>query len=531
MAYHEITRMDVFEVLRRWHDHHSISGIAKSLGYDRKTVRAYIRQAQRIGLSPSEPLPAKEAVLECLKVPEAPKGRTPHVQELLAPHLAEIIRLVQDPEIALKPKSAFEVVAKRYELWGKVSYPSFKRFARAHRFELETTRTTCRIEAAPGKELQIDYCLICLWPDPVTGKRRRLYAFIGTLAHSRLKYVELTFGQDQKSFVASHVRMFEAFGGAPSRIILDNLKAGVLKPDLYDPHFNHAYRELAEHYGVYLDPARVQHPRDKGKVERDVRTVREAARKILHLNPGAPLAELNQAMRHWSFDEYGQRLHGTTGERPFVVFQEREKPALKALPEQPFELAEWKLATVHPDHYIQFHGKPYSVPDRCVGRQVWLRAASQVLRIFYQDELVRQHVMDNTYRHTDFRDFPENVRAALDTSTVHKALLAKAEEIGPAFHRMVRELLEFHAFVNLRRAQGLVAVAEGTADRLCVEQAAQFMTENRIKATPHDLRAVLERLTAQEAARTAVPPLSAATQEFVRDASYFIHTSGEGEAA
>jgi hypothetical protein len=332
------------------------------------------------------------------------------------------------------------------------------------------------------------------------------------------------------SFTSSHVRMLEAFGGVPGRIVLDNLKAGVLRPDLYDPHFNRSYAELAEHYKFFLDPARVRHPRDKGKVERDVQTVREAARKILHLNPAASLSELNQAIRHWALYEYGNRLHGTTGERPHTVFLERERPELKSLPERPFEVAEWKLASVHPDHFVQFHGKAYSVPHAYVGKQVWIRATEHLLQVYWQDELIKQHVITRQYRHTDYNDFPANVQHALDTSTVHRTLLARAEQIGPEFHRLIRDLLEVHAFLNLRRAQGLVAVAEEASNTLHVEHAARFIAENALKATPRDLRHVLDRLALQEAAERTLPPLSEATREFVRDASYFIH-HGEGEAA
>ena len=529
MAYHEISRMDIWDVIRRWHNRHSISQIAQALGYDRKTVRTYIRLAMDVGLSLTEPLPAKEGVLERLREPRAALGRTPHAQTILEQYLPEIVQLVNDPEIALKPKTAFAVIAERHALLGKVSYPTFKRFVRTHKIALRPDQATCRLEVPAGSEVQLDYAQVCLWPDPGTGKRRRLYVFIGTLSHSRLKYVELTFSQNQVSFAGSHVRMLEAFGGVPGRIVLDNLKAGVLTPDLYDPHFNRSYAELAEHYGLFLDPARVRHPRDKGKVERDVQTVREAARKIFHLNPGASLSELNQALRHWALHEYGDRVHGTTGERPRTVFLEREKPALKPLPERPFEVAEWKLASVHPDHYIQFHGKAYSVPHAYVGKQVWIRATEHLLQVYWQEQLVKQHVITRHYRHTDFNDFPVNVQHALDSGTVHRSLLAHAERIGPLFHRLIRDLLEVHAYLNLRRAQGLVAVAQEASSTHYVEQAARFIAENSLKATPRDLRHLLDRLVSQEAAERALPPLSDATREFVRDASYFIH--GEGGAA
>jgi transposase len=526
LAYHEISRMDIWEVIRRWHDRQSISQIASALSYDRKTVRAHIRTAVSLGLSLDKPLPAKEGLLGQIKTSGTPLGRNARAQQALAPHLDEIARLINDPEIALKPKTAFEVISARYSLTDTVSYASFKRFARENALALYPNRATCRLEAAAGSEVQVDYAQVCLWPDPETGKRHRLYVFIGTLSHSRAKYVELTFGQDQQRFVGSHVRMFTYFGGVPAREVLDNLKSGVLRPDIYDPLFNRTFREMAEHYGIFLDPARVRKPRDKGKVERDVQTVREAARKVLLLNPGAQLADLNRELRHWASHEYGERLHGTTREKPSVVFQQRERPVLKALPGKPFEIAEWKLATVHPDHYIQFRGKAYSVPHAYVGRKVWIRATAQLLQVWYDDQIAKQHVITGRFRTTDFADFPANVQAALDTSRLHKSVLERAERIGPTFHQVIRELLDEHAFLNLRRAQGLLAAAEEEHAPRAVECAIQALLAHGVKATPAVLRHVLTRLAAEETAG-GVLPISPETQAFVRDASYFIHTKEE----
>lgn len=165
-------------------------------------------------------------------------------------------------------------------------------------------------------------------------------------------------------------------------------------------------------------------------------------------------------MKQWSVNDYGGRKHGTTHEQPYQVFCERERPALKPLPVERFEVAIWKQATVHPDHYIQFQGKAYSIPHAYLGKKVWVRATEHVLRVFYNDRLIKQHLVTNAYRHTDHSDFPENVRAVLDTSTTHRLLLERAERLGSDFHQIIRGLLEAHAYVNLRRAQGLVAVAQ-----------------------------------------------------------------------
>jgi transposase len=528
LAFHEISIMDVWEVVRRWHAGEGIRKISRDLHYDRKTVQRYTRLASSIGLFPEAPLPPREEVLASLKGAESCRGRSREAQGVLEPYLAEITELINDRTLGIKPKNAFLVLRERHELIGKVSYTSFKRFVRTHQPTLKPDRSTCRIEVEPGREVQIDYCRIGMLYDTLEHRNRTLYAFIATLAHSRLKYVELTFKQDQKSFVSSHLRMFRFFGGVPERITIDNLKSGVIRPDLYEPTLNHSYREMAEHFGCFIDPARIKAPKDKGKVERDVQTVRQAVRIQILLNPDAGLAELDRLMRRWSTEDYGMKNHGTTHEKPYEVFLERERPALKVLPETDFDVAIWKQATVHPDHYIQFQNKAYSIPHAYLGKTVWVRATEHLLQVYYQHALIKTHLITKGYRHTDHQDFPENVRAALDTSTIHRVLIERAHRIGTGFGAMIRGLLEIHAYVNLRCALGLVDVAEACGEKTPVEEASRIMQQHHIKATPKNLRHVLERLSA-ERSTCRVIPLSDASREFIRDISYFIK-SQEGTA-
>jgi len=521
MAYHRINNMDLWEIIRRWHDRQSISQIARALNYDRKTVRSCKCLALSLGLSLDKPLPPREEVLQMLQSMDHRVGRIPNVQAVLLPYLDEIVSLINDPDLALKPKTVFEVICERHDLTGKVSYTSYKRFIRIHKLTIFPGRSTCRMEVEAGNEVQIDYARICMLFDPAIGHKRKLYAFIGTLSHSRMKYVELTFRQDQTSFVGSHIRMFNFWGGITKRINIDNLKAGVIKPDLYNPSLNRAYGEMIEYYGGFVDTSRVAHPKDKGKVERDVQTVREAVRKAIVQNPGIGLSELNRLIMDWSINTYGQKEHGTTHEKPYSVFVEREKPALKALPAEPFELTVWKKATVHPDHYIQFASKAYSVPHAYVGKTVWIKASERIVKVFYNEKLIKQHVITKAYRHTDYNDFPENVRAVLDSSYLHKMLLESASKIGPIFHGIIHDLLSIHAFTNLRRCQGMVTLAKTIGDGCLVEEAAALMKQYGIKETHRNLRHLIAKLGA-EASAPRILPLSEATSEFIRDITYFI---------
>ena len=512
MAYKRITIMDISEFMRRFCDGQKISHIASVLGYDRKTVRKYISKVE------SHYTDKKELPQDIL--PEL-SGRPARKQELLEPYINEIKELITNSSNPLKPKTAFEVICTRHNITGKVSYSSFKRFVRIHRITLFPDTSTCRIEVEPASQAQIDYAKAGLLPDPRSGKRRTVYIFIGTLAFSRHKYVEFTFRQNQQSFVNSHIKMFQAFGGVPKTIALDNLKSGVITPDLYDPRLNRAYREMAEHYNCFIDPCRIASPKDKGKVERDVQTVREQFRKLVALNPNITIDEANTSIKKWIITEYGTRKHGTTNQKPYPLFTETEQPLLIRLPLEPYEAALWKEATVHPDHYIQVNKKAYSIPHPYVGKKVWVKVTHNLVQVYYNDRLIKQHLIASGFRQTDFNDFPDNVRHALDTG-MPAYLCDKAACIGVNFEKLIRSVLSPHAFLNLRRAQGIVSLANKYPTEL-IEQAADISLTNFRSITPKLFKALLENLQQRNIENNGQLSLSDETCTFVRNMEYFLH--------
>jgi transposase len=520
MGYKEITVMDIYEIIRRWHDQQKIAHIAKALGYDRKTIRKYIELAQQQGLSQQQPLPDKEQLIHRLNQAIVPPKRPQQAQQLLARFLPEITDLVNAKCNPVKPKIAFEVIGEKYDLSGKVSYSSFKNFVRNNQIAISPDKATCRLEVEPGSEAQLDYAKVGLLWDPEVDKNKTVHAFITTLSFSRHKFVEFTFKQDQQRFVASHINMFEFFGGVPHRLLLDNLKNGVIKPSLYDPQLNRTYQELAEHYGCFIDPCRVRHPKDKGKVERDVQTVRQQFRKLLLIHPSLRLAQANQLIQQWLINDYGQRDHGTTHWKPYPTFSEQEQPQLKPLPTQPFDLSQWKQAKVHPDHYIQFNNKAYSVPHRFVGKTVWVRGTHKIVQIYDHGQLIKQHAIPKGYRQTDVNDFPPNFQAVLDQG-LPRLLQQQACDIGPQFRMLIQSLLQQHTFLNMRRAQGLVALAE-KYPRPLVEQAAELTLKQQLSTYPKLFKQLIETLQNNQQQQNPIH-LSQQSLEFVRDMDYFIH--------
>jgi hypothetical protein len=183
-------------------------------------------------------------------------------------------------------------------------------------------------------------------------------------------------------------------------------------------------------------------------------------------------------------------------------------------------MSQWKQAKVHPDHYIQFNNKAYSVPHRFVGKTVWVRGTHNIVQIYYQGQLIKQHAIPKGYRQTDVNDFPPNFQAVLDKG-LPRLLQQKASEIGPQFGTLIRTLLEQHAFLNMRRAQGLVALAE-KYPRPLVEQAADLTLNQRLSTHHKMFKQLIETLQKNNQQQSSIH-LSQQSLEFVQDMDYFIH--------
>lgn len=536
MAFKEVLTLTKWEILRRWADHQPIISIANSVGRDPKTVRNYIALARGLGLTPEDFVAErKEELLPRLQ--EAARKRI-HAkatgQLLLEPHIEEILALTNDRDHPLKPKTAFEVIARRYELTGKVSYSSFKRLARARRIvAAAASGTTCRIEKEPGEQTQIDYGKMGFLTDPREKRRRVVHAFIGTLSFSRHKFIQFVFSQDQASFTQSHVEMVTWFGGVTKVLTIDNLKTGILKPHIYDPVFNRAYADFAEYHHTYIDACRVAAPKDKGKVERDVQTVRELFRMLVTEHPSATLGELNRYARTWLLNEYGTRKHGTTGEPPLERFRTREQEALLALPPVPYVVARWAQAVVHPDHYIQCLGYRFTLSAEYVGRTVQVMLTAKLAKIYLDNELVKtEPLVAGKTTYTDWTDFPATVQFALSEKTPQWLIRSAREAGGEAFQQLVTSLLSVPGFSYLRRVMGLRQTAAGYRVEI-VEQAAALALKLDRPIDTHLFRHMLESIRKQQDEASALEglPLSETTESFMRSADYFFPTEDGQEVA
>lgn len=448
--------VDVTEILIHWHAGRSQCQIATSLGLDRKTVKKYVEPAIGAGIEPGGP-------------PRSPQEWAQLVREWF-PHMADTrLRQITWPEIDGHRDFIVAMTragVTRQTIWQRLhdehglsaSVSSLKRYMDANLPE-ETMRqrvTVLREDPPAGEEAQIDYGYLGSWTDPVGGRRRRIWAFVMVLACSRLMFVRPVLRMDQRAWTECHVEAFRFFNGVPRRLVPDNLRTGVERPDLYDPKINRSYAELACHYGTLVDPARAGKPKDKPRVERPMPYVRDS---FWRGREWTSLQQMQQAAVAWCREVAGQReCRPLQGASPMSVFLAVETDALIALPGRDFVLADWSRATVGPDIHVKAGRTLYSVPWRHIGRKVDVRSTADMVQIFDDGELIATHVRKPFGKQTDMSHYPpERIAFAMRGPTWCRN---RAAEIGPATVAVIAELLSENALFRLRAAQGVLGLAD-----------------------------------------------------------------------
>lgn len=457
MAYRELGMWEVLDVLRRVHRGEAKASIERVTGRTRKTIRRYLKAAARVGWEPGsrEPDEALAAqVAERLRPGPAVDGHG--AAERLASH-REQLRAWLVPEGGGRGLR----LSKVHTLLGRqgvaVPYSTLHRYVVEHCGFQDARRITVRrAECAPGELAEVDFGRLGLVFDPETGRRRVAHALLVTLVYSRHQYVHVTFEQKIPDLIAGLEDAWAWFGGVPARVVLDNLKAAITKADRYDPVVSRSFGEYAAWRGFVVDAALPRHPTGKPHVERNVQYVRES---FFRGETFVDLAHVGREALRWCAEIAGQRVHGTTRRRPFAVFLDEERPALRPLERPRFDPPSWAECKVHGDHHVQFQKAIYSVPTRHVGKRVWVRGDAKLIRIFVAGACVKVHGRQPPGgRSTDYRDYPpERAPYAMRDP---EAVLREARRVGENVGRFAEQLLAGpFPWSKLRQAQKLLRLA------------------------------------------------------------------------
>src|SRR5262245_2899988 len=246
------------------------------------------------------------------------------------------------------------------------------------------------ITTASGEESQVDYGDGPMVRHPISGKYRRTRLFVLTLGYSRKSVRLLVWQSSAQVWAELHERAFRRLGGTTRVVVLDNLKEGVLTPDIYDPTLNPLYRDVLAPYGVGALPSRVGDPDRKGKVESGIGHTQKTP---LHGMRFETIEEGQAYLDHWDARWADTRIHGTTKRQVAAMFAE-ERPALQALPLEPFRYYRFGVRTVHLDGCVEIDAAYYSAPPGWIGRRVAIQSNDLYVRVLDPStgQLLREHV-------------------------------------------------------------------------------------------------------------------------------------------
>jgi transposase len=431
--------------------------IARSCHISRPSVADYLLRFQEAGLQWPAAAALDDAALQAKLFPPAPAVSS---AQRRVPDWGHVHRELHRPGVTLTL------------LWHeyKTAHPEgyqYSWFCDQYRAWAGKLDVVMRQEHRAGEKLFVDYAGQCAEVvDRRTGEIRQAQIFVAVLGASSYTYAEATWSQQLPDWIGSHVRAFGFFGGTSELLVPDNLRSGVSKAHRYEPDLNPTYADLANHYGVAVLPARVRKPRDKAKAEAGVLLVERWILAALRDRTFFSLEELNREIA---------RLLERLNSRPFKklpgsrreLFAQLERPALRPLPAQPYEFAEWKKVRVNIDYHVEVDGHYYSVPYQLVRKALEARYSERTVECFYKGQRVASHRRSQRKGHhtTVAEHMPSTHRSYAEWTP--QRLIGWAEKTGPATAGVVQTILErrSHPQQGFRSCLGIMRLGKSFGEQ------------------------------------------------------------------
>lgn len=443
--------------------------IARASGIDRKTIRRYAAQAQAVAAATSSPAQAANSPGVTTGSPEQTPPPRPPAQVKLTTSICEPYRAFIEAQLRYKRNymAIYQDLVDQHGFAG--AYNSVKRFCGGLcKHEPEQFD---RLEFAPGEEAQVDYGEGALTRVAGTARFRKPRLFVMTLRYSRRSFRRVVWKSSQETWARLHEEAWRYFGGACRYVVLDNLKEGVIKPDLYEPQLNAVYAATLKHYGVVGDPARVRDPNRKGTVEHAIGHTQATALKGRRFET---IEEQNDHLEHWETKWAAQRIHGSERRQVEAMFQE-EKPHLLPLPLLGMQYFTEAQYTVNDDSCVRVAHSSYAARPAVIGTRVLVRLFARRLEIrdFKTQALLRTH--DRAERPGTVV-LPMNERV-FNPSRETQRILSQAKAIGAATHKLCETLFEREGRVGQRKLWGIVGLVRRYPRRLIESACERAMQE------------------------------------------------------
>ncbi len=310
-----------------------------------------------------------------------------------------------------------------------------------------------RLSFLPGEEMQVDYGEGAPTRVPGSDRYRKPRLFVATLRHSRASFRYVVWKSSHQIWAELHERAFRYFGGCAQYVVLDNLKEGVIKPDLYEPELNKVYAAMLAHYAVVADPARVRDPNRKGTVEHAIGHTQATALKGRRFES---IEAQNEFLAHWEKNWAAKRIHGTERRQVQAMFEE-ERSHLKPLPLLGMQYFDEVQRTVCDDSCVRVDHSSYAARPGAIGSKVLVRIYAQRIEIrdLTSGGLLRTHAKAQR---------PGTVVLPMDERVFNpsretRLILRQASEIGEYASRLCELLFAIEGRVGQRKLWGIVSLA------------------------------------------------------------------------
>ena len=407
--------------------------IARSLNIGVGTVSLYGRRATEVGLSwPLSP-DMSDNDLEQLLFPAAViRGRHGRV----TPDCASIHQ-----ELKRKGVTRQLLWEEYKQAHGNAGY-QLSQYCGYYRDWLTKQKRSMRHVHQAGEKLFVDYSGATMpVVNPDTGEIRSAEIFVATLGASNYTFAMASWSQRKADWIDAHVKAFEFFGGVPEIVVPDQLRSAVSKPCRYEPVINASYQHMASHYKTAIIPARPLKPKDKAKAENAVLIVQRWILARLRHQTFFTLADLNITIKIL-LDDLNQRPFKKLPGSRLSQFELLDKPALRALPDKPYEYIEFKLARINIDYHFEFDKHYYSVPHNLVKSQVEIQATRDGVAVFFKGKQVARHPRSQRQGGftTDANHMPEAHKR--HQAWTPEKLISWAERIGTSTQELVMALLQ-----------------------------------------------------------------------------------------
>lgn len=474
--YREVTMIEVREVLRLRGEGLPKKRIAAQLGLDPKTVRRYLEIAATAGVRVTATITddeVRQVLLALHPTSGRPRGdgwaRCVDQRPAIERWLGEGLRLTKIRKLLVRQGVS-------------IAYPTLHRFAVLELQFGKTATTIPVIDGEPGQELQLDTGWVgrLTLPD---RRWRRFRAWIFTAVRSRHRFVYPTFEETTTRAIEACEAAWDFFGGIFTVLIPDNTKAIVQRADPLAPRITPAFLEYAQARRFHIDPARVRHARDKGRVERAVPGVRDDC------FAGEVLTTIDDARacgRHWCLNDYGLRRHSRTQRRPLEHFQAEEQARLLPAPTAPYDIPRWSTPKVGRDQLAAVDKALYSLPQPYVGQRLAARADTHLVRFYARGLLVKTHARTTPGRPSiDATDYP--VERSIYAMRNVDALRRQADAAGLVIGQYAGALLDSPLpWTRMRRVYALLGLvrrygAARVTDVCTVALAADMLDVHRLR--------------------------------------------------